>query len=184
MPETWFTSDTHFGHKNILLYEPEARPFKTIEEMHEKIIANWNSVIGPSDLVYHLGDFCFGKNWLPIAGRLNGRKKLVLGNHDTYATKSYLQFFEKLYGLCFLERCILSHAPVHPNGLGGRWLLNVHGHLHSKLVMSNEIIAPEKEYPMNWCMVPDENYFNVSIEQNNLTPFHRDVIMERLKQLK
>lgn len=183
MIDTWFTSDTHFGHKNILEYEKDARPFSTIEEMHEVLIDRWNSVVKPNDVVYHLGDFCFGKRWIGIAERLHGRKKLVMGNHDTYPSTEYLKYFDKLYGCVFWERCVLSHMPVHPNGLGSRWLLNCHGHLHSKHVLSNEIVAPEKEYPMNWCMVPDKNYFNVSCEQNNLTPFHRDEIMQRLKDI-
>lgn len=183
MIDTWFTSDSHFGHKNVLEYEKDARPFSTIEEMHEVMIDRWNSVIKSNDMVYHLGDFCFGKRWIAIAERLNGRKKLVMGNHDTYPSSEYLKYFDKLYGVVFWERCVLSHMPVHPNRLGARWLLNVHGHLHSKVVMSDEITAPDKEYPMNWCMMPDKNYFNVSTEQNNLTPFHRDQIMERLKKL-
>jgi calcineurin-like phosphoesterase family protein len=183
MIETWFTSDTHFGHKNILQFEPAARPFATLEEMHEQLIANWNARIKPCDIVYHLGDFCFGKHNLAIAAKLNGKKRLVMGNHDTYVSASYLEYFEKLYGVVHWERCILSHMPVHPNQLGSRWMLNVHGHLHSKVVMSNQLIAPDKEYPMNWCMKPDPNYFNVAVEQNALFPFHRDEIMVRIKEI-
>lgn len=183
MVETWFTSDHHFGHKNILEYEKKSRPFATLEEMHDALITAWNSLIGLRDIVYHLGDFAFGKQNLAFAKKLHGKKRLVMGNHDTYPSADYLQYFDKLYGVMFYERCILSHTPVHPNGLGSRWLLNVHGHLHSKVVMSNEIVAPDKEYPMNWLMMPDKNYFCVSVEQNNLKPFHRDEIMERLRQL-
>jgi calcineurin-like phosphoesterase family protein len=183
MIETWFISDTHFGHKNILEYEPEARPFESLQQMHEVMIERWNSVVKPKDIVYHLGDFAFGRRNISIASRLNGKKRLVMGNHDTYPASEYLPYFDKLYGMIFWERCVLSHMPVHVNGLGSRWMLNVHGHLHSKLVMSNEIVAPEKEYPMNWCLMPDKNYFNVSCEQNNLTPIHKDIILERLKEL-
>jgi len=183
MIETWFISDTHFGHKNILEYEPEARPFSSLEEMHETMIERWNSVVSTNDVVYHLGDFAFGKHNIKIAARLNGKKRLVLGNHDTYPTADYLEYFDKLYGCVFWERRVLSHIPVHPNGLGTRWMLNIHGHLHSKLVMSNEIVAADKEYPMNWSIVPDKNYFNCSVEQNNLTPIHRDEITKRLKEL-
>ena len=79
MINTWFISDTHFKHKNILEYEKEARPFNTVEEMNEKIIDNWNHTVGIKDIVYHLGDFAFGKNNISIAARLHGRKRLVLG---------------------------------------------------------------------------------------------------------
>lgn len=184
MPEIWFTSDTHFGHKNILVYEKEARPFASIEEMNERIIQNWNSVVGSKDTVYHLGDFAFGRKNISIAGRLNGNKRLILGNHDTYPSSEYLLYFTKLHGMTYFERCVLSHMPVHPDSLGTRWFLNVHGHLHSRTVMSNQIVAPDQVYPMNWEMRPDENYFNVAVEQNNLTPFNIETIRKRIEDLK
>lgn len=175
MKEIWFISDTHFGHKNILEYEKEARPFSSLEEMHEVIIERWNSVVKQDDVVYHLGDFAFGKGYIDIAQRLNGKKRLIMGNHDTYSTSHYLRYFDKCYGVKYWERCVLSHMPVHPNGLGARWLLNVHGHLHSRKVM----IQP----PPCRVFVDDPSYFNVSCEQNNLTPINADVIRERVKQL-
>lgn len=180
MPEIWFTSDTHYGHKNILEYEPIARPFKTIEEMNEQLISNYNSIVGDGDTVFHVGDFAFGKHNIAIAERLKGKKKLILGNHDSYPSADYLRYFEKLYGVLFWERCILSHVPVHPNGLGARWFLNVHGHLHSKNVRRVYHVDPYgcalDEY--------DPNYFNVAVEQHNLTPVNADVIRERMKELK
>lgn len=185
MHNVFMTSDHHFGHKNILEYEKEARPFSSLEEMHEVLIDRWNNVVKPNDVVYHLGDFCFGKQWISIASRLNGRKKLVMGNHDIYPSAEYLNHFEKLYGVLFWKRCVLSHMPLHPNGLGARWLLNLHGHLHSKRVMwNNAPIITERE--TGTVIVPpqyDENYFNVSIELHNLTPVHSDIIMDRLKEI-
>lgn len=170
MIETYFISDTHFGHKNILEYEKKARPFNTIEEMNEKIIENWNKTIRPQDIIYHLGDFAFGKHNVTIAKRLNGKKRLVMGNHDTYPSALYLEYFEKLYGCVFWERCVLSHMPIHYNGLGARWKLNIHGHLHSKNIKNIEGQI-------------DLNFYNVSCEQNNLTPIHRDVILLRLQEI-
>ncbi len=186
MSETWFISDTHFGHENILEYEKEARPFENIYFMNEAIIERWNAVVNEKDTVYHLGDFCFGKHNIELASHLKGKKRLVLGNHDTYKNSNYLQYFEKLYGVKFWEQCVLSHMPVHPLQLGRRWFLNVHGHLHSKRVMwNNTAIITEQENGI--LIVPpqyDENYFNVSCEQNNLTPINADVIRERVKNLK
>jgi len=77
-----FTSDTHWGHKNIIKYSN--RPFSSVEEMNEKLILNWNERVQQHDIVYHLGDFAF----LPYdqlkktARRLNGEKHFILGNHD------------------------------------------------------------------------------------------------------
>lgn len=184
MINTWFISDTHFGHQNILEYEKEARPFSSLEEMNEVMIDRWNKVVKDKDIVFHLGDFAFGRSNISIASRLKGKKRLVMGNHDTYPVTEYLPYFDRVFGMIHYKQCVLSHIPVHVDSLGSRWMLNIHGHLHSKVVMSNEIIAPDKEYPMNWCMIPDKNYFNVSCEQNNLTPIHLDVIIDRLKEIK
>lgn len=178
MAETWFISDTHFGHKNILEYEKEARPFKTVEEMNEYIIHRWNDVVRDEDTVYHLGDFCFGKDNIRLAGRLKGRKLLILGNHDAYDSRDYLLYFDKLYGAKFWEKCLLTHIPVNPANINGkRCVLNVHGHMHSKRVQCQS----NKGFSLFY--EDDQNYLNVSCEQNNLIPINADVIRQRVKEL-
>ncbi len=100
MPRTWFTSDLHFGHKNIIKYcgrpflkrspdvkcEPDSCVMvPDVEAMDEALVENWNRVVTPEDTVWNLGDagFCIGaqKFW-PLISRLNGKHHLVLGNHD------------------------------------------------------------------------------------------------------
>lgn len=84
----FFTSDTHFGHANIVRLSN--RPFKetkhqtAVEVMNEAIVKNWNETVSPDDTVYHLGDVALGpiQDSLSIIERLNGRKILVTGNHD------------------------------------------------------------------------------------------------------
>ena len=90
MINTFFTSDHHFGHKNILEYEKDARPFTTIEEMNETLIERWNDVcmVAPKRILSIIVQviFAFGKSNIKIAERLYGKKGLVMGNHDTYPT--------------------------------------------------------------------------------------------------
>lgn len=66
----FFTSDTHFNHTNIIKYCQ--RPFRDIYEMNETLIANWNNVVAPDDIVFHLGDFCLGgaDEWMSGTGFL------------------------------------------------------------------------------------------------------------------
>jgi len=157
MSNTWFIGDTHFGHTNILTYECRYRPFASVEEMNETLIANWNSVVGEYDKVFHLGDFCFGKENIEIAGRLKGQKRLILGNHDVYNADLYLKYFRSLHGALYWNDCLLTHLPVHPSQLGLRAKYNIHGHLHSK-------------------GIDDHRYINVSCEQNNLCLISADAI--------
>lgn len=83
MSDIWITSDSHFGHSKPFLYEP--RGFKNIEEHDEAIIQNWNSLVKPDDIVYHLGDVMLNddKHGLKCLQRLNGHIRMVRGNHDT-----------------------------------------------------------------------------------------------------
>jgi calcineurin-like phosphoesterase family protein len=78
----FYTSDTHFGHARIV--ELSNRPFDDVHHMNEEIIRRWNSVVGPEDHVYHLGDVALGPimESLTCIRRLNGHKTLILGNHD------------------------------------------------------------------------------------------------------
>ncbi|RZJ71256.1 metallophosphoesterase family protein [Flavobacterium sp.] len=81
----WFTSDHHFGHKNIIKFSN--RPFADIDEMNSELIKRWNEKVKPEDIVYHLGDF--GLASVPkvreILGELNGKIHLVTGNHESVA---------------------------------------------------------------------------------------------------
>lgn len=90
--DTFIISDTHFGHKNVLQFEPSRNTQMRIDsfENHDEwLVERWNSVVSPDDVVLHLGDFAFNSasNYLP---RLNGTIILILGNHDqVYSHSSY-----------------------------------------------------------------------------------------------
>lgn len=173
MSEVFFISDTHFSHKNIINFSKTKpfRPFATIEEHDEELIKRWNATVTSKDTVYHLGDFCFGARNIEIASRLNGNKKLVMGNHDMYSSEAYLKYFTKVYGACQYQNLILTHVPVHPCQLEHRFIMNIHGHLHTDNIMIQNIYAKGQ-------MIKDWRYYNVSCEQVNLTPIPFDIILD------
>lgn len=111
---TWFISDTHFNHANIINFCN--RPFKDVSEMNSALIKNWNKRVSPDDIVYHLGDFAMGdRRLIPrIINSLNGKIILIKGNHDK---KDFLDSFhevhERLVINLYDKKIELAHSPGH-----------------------------------------------------------------------
>ena len=93
---THITADNHFFHEKITQFEPNrlVQMKKDGYEDHEAwLIHLWNSKIGKDDLVLHLGDFAM-KGILELVGKLNGKKILILGNHDRKGLQTYNKQFD------------------------------------------------------------------------------------------
>lgn len=126
-PRTFFTSDTHFNHANVIKYC--GRPFASVEEMNREMIARWNAVVRPEDIVYHLGDFALGKasEWPAFLRQLNGAKKiLVIGNHDRSPKQMLEGGFDEVHEKLEWNGWRLQHHPIATN-----WKL-LCGHIHEK----------------------------------------------------
>lgn len=139
MANVFFTSDHHFGHKNIIDFE--SRPFSDVEQMNEIMIESWNSVVGKDDKVFHLGDFSFLNKEATrnIVARLQGYKILILGNHDRGRTRSWwldVGFDEvSEYAVIYKDFFFLSHEPMYMNK--HMPYVNVHGHIHNQKYEGN-----------------------------------------------
>ncbi len=133
----FFTADTHFGHGGAIgLFR---RPFSSVAEMDEAIVARWNEAVGPDDTVWHLGDF--GVRLKPdragdLLGRLDGTKHLLVGNNDPAMVRalpgwaSVADYAEmELDGL----RLRLCHYPFRSWKDSGQGAWNLHGHSHGML---------------------------------------------------
>lgn len=145
----YVTSDTHFNHKNIIDYCD--RPFKDVYDMNETIISNWNNIVEPNDIIYHLGDFGFGskEELQEIFDRLNGQKYLIMGNHDyKFGKKNFLTLgFIEVYNTKYeLDKYILSHEPIKT--VYGK--INVYGHIH------NKPIEPQFNDHNHICVCPEK----------------------------
>lgn len=158
---TFFTSDTHFGHSNIIRYC--ARPFKDVVEMDRELIHRWNEAVGPRDTIYHLGDFSFGGSArrAEILGKLNGHKILVRGNHDPSAGKMLQAGFQEVHdGPCKWGEILLCHFPYDEfsDSRGGTeddggWLFC--GHVHTEWKTRPRIINVGVDQ-WDWRPVPAE----------------------------
>lgn len=136
----WFTSDTHFNHRNIIKFCN--RPFIDMSDMEEQLIDRWNSKVSYNDTIYHLGDFSFTK-WKgstsvdSLLSRLNGNKILLIGNHDApeVVNSSYWASVEHYLEIKInKQKIILSHYPFRVwNGMH-RGAFMLHGHSHGSLL--------------------------------------------------
>lgn len=161
MKNFWMVSDTHINHANILNFTRRdgspLRVFDDVNHMNETIIQNWNSVVKPGDRVWHLGDVYFGKDFEKvdsILSRLNGKKALILGNHDDPKCPVLQKHFEKIVMWRIFKdmQTVLTHTPIY---LGNddirKYNFNVHGHIHAG-------------------QINDPRYLNISVEETNYFP--------------
>jgi calcineurin-like phosphoesterase family protein len=132
---TLFTADTHFGHAEVIPYF--RRPFRNLGEMTRTIIANWNRVVKPADLVYFLGDLGMGDGLLDIFNQLHGYKILILGNHDTEKIINFpwMDVSKELLVTVQDQDIWLSHhpQPSWPNKEKGTWHFYAHVHGRGRL---------------------------------------------------
>jgi calcineurin-like phosphoesterase family protein len=133
----FLTADHHFGHRNIIRYC--ARPFRDVEEMDAAMVENWNAAIGKDDLVVHLGDFALAsrKRIADLLDTLNGRKVLILGNHDRSRTAILDCGFDEVFkGEYQVEglRCVHDPADAYPGET------TLCGHVHD---LYDELARPD-----------------------------------------
>jgi calcineurin-like phosphoesterase family protein len=132
----YFTSDTHFSDPRVLRID--RRPFSTILEHDEALIAHWNAIVGPHDVVWHLGDFARGGETAVdlLLSRLNGEKHLIIGNNDPPGTVmaagwSSTQHYAEL--VLDGQLLVLCHYPFRTWNMMGKKSINFHGHSHGRL---------------------------------------------------
>ncbi|WP_196894652.1 metallophosphoesterase [Aureivirga marina] len=175
MSKIFFTSDHHFGHKNIIKFCE--RPFANVEEMNETLIARWNEKIKPEDEVYHLGDFGMTKDNELIAAildRLNGTKYLIVGNHEGSALNNRKKFkWVKDYHELKVkdsdckngvQRIILFHYAMRVWRSDSRGTWHLYGHSHGNL--------PDLE---------DRLSFDVGVDCHDFYPLSYEEVKEIMK---
>lgn len=167
MANVFFISDLHIGHEHA----SRERGFDSVEEMHVALEDNWNKVVRrEDDVVWVLGDVVWDEQYLPVLGRLNGRKKVVLGNHDKNVDFDKLNYYcDEVHGVIKkYHNLVMSHVPIHPSCLEYNWEYNIHGHIH----------FPAKT------PIDDNRYINVNVDVIGMAPVDLNFIRERVKRVK
>ena len=164
--EVWFTSDTHFGHENIIRYCN--RPFRNAEEMNAELIRRWRETVPEDGIVFHLGDFAHGnaRLWNDILSALTGRKYLILGNHDMKALRQgYMGRFEHFTQQMTIrvggQAIVLNHNPFLCYGGSYRDVWQLFGHVHSGLASHTGLDHPRLKmlFPLQYDVGVDNNDF-------------------------
>lgn len=147
MKPVLYFSDTHLGHRNIIKYT--RRPFESVEEMDQTIIANLRAAEAAGHTLVCGGDFAMN---LAITHQKYGRifthpekHECVAGNHDD--TWIYEKEFGKVHGSQFTwqKNGVIVEDEVHgkpvrvlvshdfQRELPDDVAINVYGHIHNNL---------------------------------------------------
>ena len=162
----YFTSDTHFGHANIIKYCN--RPFADVHHMNVEMTTRWNARVLPEDRVYHIGDFAMGhKSLIPnYLKRLNGEIIFIAGNHDRPKILSALGYavYDELKLPVGLDKYVyLCHKPYYIKDYDPNMLVFLCGHVHETW--------KRKEYQNGLKQI------NVGVDQWDFTPHTLDELI-------
>lgn len=185
--QLFFTSDTHFDHKNIIEYCN--RPFKSLTEMNETLILNWNNTVPTDGVVFHLGDFAFTgqiHRIRELVSRLNGTIYHIRGNHcyqNRWDRQIIIDIFEgrsmDVASLTVqddeLEAKHINFFMSHyPHMFWPKGSVNLYGHVHSGTNTRSRELVPEHSMR-----------YDVGVDNNDFKPisYHQLKVILTKKQL-
>jgi calcineurin-like phosphoesterase family protein len=178
-----FTSDTHFGHANIIKYCQRPFTFPDIDGMDKVMLEHFMDVDASGKTIFHMGDFVFNpKNLLATSWRPKGEHYIILGNHDKFADKGgkyrklYREFFHHIIGTSIQwgrnqlqiqvedTKLLLTHGPERYIGENH---YNIYGHHHNNMFLKPEYFQAD---PLQSWVFGSKTHINVSVELTNYRP--------------
>lgn len=173
----YFASDLHLNHDKVFIWEP--RGFKSVYEMNDAIINNFNKIVKWDDNLYILGDVMLGDNnaAAQLFKLIPGNKHIILGNHDTTARRTLYETFYKTNVIGYADtfkynkmNFYLSHYPTMTGNTDDKGLkkcvINLSGHTHSK--------DKFQYYP--------QLIYNVAVDAHNNEPVEIEQIINDIKE--
>jgi len=169
----YYTADLHLGDARIIRLC--GRPYKSTKEMAEDLRNSWNSVVKENDVVYVLGDLAFRYrgDLGTYLDSLNGKKNLIVGNHDYNWLKNadYRSRFQSIKDVLTIKdngrSVALCHYPMYAFEGSTKGGYHLYGHIHNNY--------SEPMYNV-LCGLP--NYFNAGVDVNEFKPVTLDELIE------
>ena len=173
----YYIADPHFGHEHILSLC--RRPFPNVAAMNESMIEAWNSRVTGNDVVYILGDMFFRcPDPEAILRRLKGRKRLIVGNHDSswMEKPGLLSYFESVQDMAVItdgqHQLTLCHYPLLTWKHERRSYM-IHGHIHAN--------THEDFFPL---IAARERMLNAGVDLNGFAPVTFEELVENNRRFK
>lgn len=143
----YFISDLHLFHKNVINFDN--RPFKSVQDMNDSLVKNWNDKITDDAIIFYMGDLSFQSfnKTKEVISELKGKKYFIIGNHDNYSDIKKMDKFIDIYD--YVDLYVKDETPI--DNLGTQQLLclshyailqwnrkhhnsfHLHGHSHQQL---------------------------------------------------
>jgi len=196
MKNIWFTSDTHYHHKNIVrgttswIGEGEihgisrTRNFDTLEEHDEVLISNFNNLIKENDEVWHLGDWSFGghEQIKIFRDRLKCKNiNLIFGNHDQHIEPIDSPYRKLFNSVQYVKEFYLKIDCTLSNKYGKLGIFLSHyshqvwnGSHHGNIHLFGHSHGSLKGIGRS---------IDVGVDTNNLYPYHLDEVLFFLKDI-
>lgn len=185
----YVTSDTHYNHGNIIRH-CDRTVFENRAHMNCELIDRWNSMVGPDDVVWHLGDVAWGaRRWYnEFLNAVNGQLVVIFGNHDR---RNYIKEHPKVQAVYAFEEVHVFgeagrtfHLTHVPDDLGWwqpyhRGIIRLCGHVHNALP---KWISTKKHWDEERRAYTGDPYpcrvMNMSVEHWDYTPVPLDQVIE------
>ena len=174
----YYISDLHIGDQRV--FDLCLRPFSSLQEYENELIRRWNNKVTNDDVVFILGDIadCSLERVKEVFGCLNGRKRLIIGNHDEKLLLKYLAegIVVSAAGVKHIEDAgrlvFLCHYPVMDWWFGDKKIYHVYGHVHNKTDHLHQAIND---------FYRDKTAYNASADVVNFEPVTLDELI-RMKE--
>lgn len=169
----FFGADHHFGHENIMHFCD--RPFPSVQAMNREMIEKHNSIVGPNDIYFHLGDVTLGQDAGIYLSQMNGRFFIVPGGHD----HRWLEYHDGPLYSKYSQVVILPNLWTLEIQTGGKYPIVIAMCHYAMRVWDRSHYGSYHVYGHSHGKITDPfpNSMDVGVDTNNFYPYMLDEVL-------